>query len=114
MHNLQVFTIILNLQTNNVKKNSKSRLEYTSALNECTCIPLSVKCLRCGTEKNRHEDMMDLILDVEASNGSWYKMNDSVVKQVELREVLLAKAYLLFYSCSAGGENTEPSDSVEM
>uniref|UniRef100_A0A8C4NC19 USP domain-containing protein n=1 Tax=Eptatretus burgeri TaxID=7764 RepID=A0A8C4NC19_EPTBU len=53
----------------------------------------------------------------QASNGSWYKMNDSLVNKVELSEVLLQKAYLLFYNRStgaAGGENKEPSESVDM
>uniref|UniRef100_A0A8C4QHS6 Ubiquitin carboxyl-terminal hydrolase 36 n=1 Tax=Eptatretus burgeri TaxID=7764 RepID=A0A8C4QHS6_EPTBU len=54
---------------------------------------------------------------VKASNGSWYKMNDSLVNKVELSEVLLQKAYLLFYNRStgaAGSENKEPSDGVDM
>ena len=63
---------------------------------------------------SRNEMLTIVCASWQASNGSWYKMNDSVVKKVELREVLLEKAYHLFYSCSAGGENTEPSDSVEM
>ena len=65
-----------------------------------------------------HNEMLTIVrASWQASNGSWYKMNDSLVNKVELSEVLLQKAYLLFYNRStgaAGSENKEPSDGVDM
>ena len=35
---------------------------------------------------------------VKAANGRWYQMNDESVREVEVREVLQQKAYILFYA----------------
>uniref|UniRef100_A0A8C4WWP8 Ubiquitin carboxyl-terminal hydrolase 36 n=1 Tax=Eptatretus burgeri TaxID=7764 RepID=A0A8C4WWP8_EPTBU len=49
---------------------------------------------------------------VKASNGSWYKMNDSFVSPVNLGDVLRQQAYLLFYVRSDGFKQNWAEDDV--
>jgi len=63
-----------------------------------------------------HNEMLTIVrASWQASNGSWCRMNDSLVDKVELSEAMLQKAYLLFYSrsaCAAVG-NVELTNDVE-
>ncbi|XP_061209334.1 ubiquitin carboxyl-terminal hydrolase 36-like, partial [Neopsephotus bourkii] len=43
---------------------------------------------------------------VKASNGQWYKMNDSVVCHSNIKSVLNQEAYLLFYVRLSGPEKS--------
>ncbi|XP_057265581.1 LOW QUALITY PROTEIN: ubiquitin carboxyl-terminal hydrolase 36-like [Pezoporus wallicus] len=43
---------------------------------------------------------------VKASNGQWYKMNDSVVSHSNIQEALKQEAYLLFYLRLSGPEKS--------
>ncbi|XP_068717808.1 ubiquitin carboxyl-terminal hydrolase 36-like [Montipora capricornis] len=50
---------------------------------------------------------------VRASNGVWYQMNDSMVRQVALKSVLSQQAYLLFYTKHASSKQESQSLSMD-
>ncbi|KAM7447912.1 Ubiquitin carboxyl-terminal hydrolase 42 [Porites harrisoni] len=49
---------------------------------------------------------------IRASNGVWYQMNDSIVRQVAMKAVLSQQAYLLFYTRISPSNETSKSPSL--
>ncbi|XP_052630780.1 ubiquitin carboxyl-terminal hydrolase 42-like [Harpia harpyja] len=57
-----------------------------------------VTCFSCKAISDTYEAFLDIPLDIKASDGRWYKMNDASVVLCDIKTALCQRAYLLFYT----------------
>ncbi|OPJ87000.1 hypothetical protein AV530_006208 [Patagioenas fasciata monilis] len=58
---------------------------------------LPLTCLSCKAVSDTYEAFLDIPLDIKASDGQWYEMNDDSVVPCDIKKFLCQSAYLLFY-----------------
>lgn len=63
----------------------------------CVVAPFSYRSLNWGSPHTWSNLISLLLVVLQASNGLWYQMNDSIVSTSDIRSVLSQQAYVLFY-----------------